>query len=340
VSELVREVLDEFGAAARALMFDYLPDVEPRRYLYDLCADYPSRGGRAMRPSLCIASARAFGRSTEEALLTAVSIELMHNAMLIHDDVEDESEQRRGKPALHVQEGIPIAINAGDMLSLLSMRPLLDNIEVLGHGLALQLLNATERMARESAEGQAMELGWRRDNPTDITEDQYLLMVLKKTCWLATIHPLQAGAMIGAGPTAPLAAIERFGFLLGTAFQIQDDLLNLEGDQERYGKELAGDIYEGKRTLMLIRLFSLATAAEKERLHAFLGQSRQERSGHDVQWVLGRMDYYGCVEHARLYAQALAGAARHEFSLAFGALPLTREKRFIESLPVWVIERS
>src|SRR5215217_2283821 len=123
-SSLVSSVLQEYGDTTRAVLFDYLPAKEPRRYLYDLAADYPQRGGRAFRPSLCIATARAFGAPLDTAIPTAASIELLHNAMLIHDDIEDESEQRRGKPALHVSAGIPLAINAGDMLSVLSLRPL------------------------------------------------------------------------------------------------------------------------------------------------------------------------------------------------------------------------
>src|SRR5580700_2260923 len=140
------------------------------------------------------------------------------------------------------------------MLSLLSMRPLLDNRRRLGPWLSLRILEETERMARESAEGQAMELGWRRDNVTGVTEADYLEMVLKKTCWLATIHPSRVGALIGTGGAAPLEPFIRFGFLVGAAFQIQDDLLNLVGDAQAYGKELGGDIREGKRTLMLIHL--------------------------------------------------------------------------------------
>src|SRR5215831_12233791 len=118
--KLVSSLLREYGEATRSILFDYLPAADPRRYLYDLVADYPRRGGRAFRPSLCIATARAFGTPMEIALRTAVSIELIHNAMLIHDDIEDESEQRRGKPTMHVTHGVPMAINAGDMLSLLA----------------------------------------------------------------------------------------------------------------------------------------------------------------------------------------------------------------------------
>jgi len=337
--ELVPAMLREYGEATRARLFAYLPVAEPRRYLYDLAADYPRRGGRAFRPSLCIATARAFGRSLEDALLTAVSIELMHNAMLIHDDIEDGSEQRRGKPAMHVAEGIPLAINAGDMLMLLSLKPLLDNQRVLGPWLSLRVLEETERMARESAEGQALELGWRRDNVAHVSEADYLEMVLKKTCWLATIHPSRVGALIGTGGGADLDAFIRFGFLVGAAFQIQDDLLNLVGDAHSYGKELGGDLHEGKRTLMLIRLFEEGTAAERERLQDILGRPREQRTLADVRWMRDLMDRYHCIDYARQVAHGLAGAALHDFSRLYGHLPDSRDKQFIEALPFWVIER-
>jgi geranylgeranyl diphosphate synthase type II len=338
--QLVAAVLREYGDATRAALFDYLPVAEPRRYLYDLVADYPRRGGRAFRPSLCIATARAFGSSLADAIQTAVSIELMHNAMLIHDDIEDESEQRRGRPAMHITEGVPISINVGDTLSLLSMRPLLDNQRTLGPFLSLRLIEETERMARESAEGQALELGWRRDNVTTVAESDYLVMVLKKTCWLATIHPSRVGALIGARGLVDVEPFIRFGFFLGAAFQIQDDLLNLVGDAQAYGKELGGDIHEGKRTLMLIRLFEVATARERTRLQTMFGLPRSRRTDADVRWVRERMDAYACIDYARQVAHGLAGAAHHEFTRLFGGLPDSRDRRFIQALAAWVIQRT
>jgi geranylgeranyl diphosphate synthase, type II len=333
-AELVVSVLEEYSARTRSLLFDYLPQGQPSRYLYDLLPDYPRRGGRGMRPSLCIATARAFGAPIEAALRTAVSIELMHNAMLIHDDIEDESDQRRGKPTLH------IALNVGDMLALVAMRPLYDNRQSLGPQLTLRLLEETDRMARESAEGQALELGWRRDNPTDITEADYLEMVLKKTCWLATIHPGRTGALIAGVDAAAMDGFIRFGFFLGAAFQIQDDLLNLIGDAQRYGKELGGDILEGKRTLMLIRLFEQATPDERERLHGFLALPRNERPQADVHWVREGMDRYGCIDYARQVAHGLAGSAHYEFEQLYRQVPDSRDRRFIEALPAWTIQRA
>lgn len=317
----------------------YLPAREPRRHLYDLVTDYPSRGGKMMRPSICIANARAFGGRLEDALNTACSLELLHNALLIHDDIEDESEERRGLPTMHVEHGVPIAINVGDTLTLLSLRPLIENQSALGGSLALQVLEETEHMARESAEGQAIELGWRRDNSTDVREADYLEMVLKKTCWLATIHPCRTGALIGTRGQVDTDRFIRFGFFLGAAFQIQDDLLNLVADPH-YGKERDGDLWEGKRTLMIIRLFQESTSEERERLARTLSLARADKCASEVAWIRERMDAYGCIDYARQVAFGLAGAALEEFYAVYQGLPDSRDRSFIEGLCTWVFERS
>ncbi len=337
---LVPAVLEEYGEITRSVLQDYLPSWEPRRHLYDLLADYPARGGKMMRPSLCIATARAFGAPAELAVRSAVSIELLHNALLIHDDIEDGSEERRGQPTMHRLHGVPVAINVGDTLGLMSLRPLLDNRIEIGHRLAMRILEETERMARESAEGQAIELGWRRDNVCDLDDADYFLMILKKTCWLASIHPSRVGALIGTGDGIDLDAFVRFGFFVGAAFQIQDDLLNLEGASQDYGKERDGDLWEGKRTLMLIRALQESTDAERRRISQILGRRRAERGAREIRWLRRLMDRYDCIEYARQVAHGLAGAALHEFSLLYGGLPESRDKRFIESLVTWVFQRT
>src|SRR5271169_51286 len=155
-SGLVPAMLREYGDLTRATLTTYLPSREPRRYLYDILSDYPQRGGKMMRPSMCIAAARLFGAQLEDAINTAVAIELLHNALLIHDDIEDGSEKRRGRPTLHVLHGMPLALNAGDTLTLMSLRPLLENRIQIGERLTLRIVQETERMALTSAEGQAM----------------------------------------------------------------------------------------------------------------------------------------------------------------------------------------
>ena len=338
-ASLVPEMLAEYGELTRSTLQRYLPEREPRRYLYDLVADYPTRGGKMMRSGICIAAARAFGGSLEEALCSAVSVELLHNALLIHDDIEDESEERRGRPTMHLLHGVPLALNAGDTLTLLSLRPLFDNYEQLGAELSLQILEETERMAMESAEGQALELGWRRDNVSDVDAEDYLGMVLKKTSWLATIHPLRVGALIGTRGRVDPDALIPFGFLLGAAFQIQDDLLNLCAENG-YGQERDGDLWEGKRTLPLIHLLGQCAPDERERVGATLGRARQDKSAGEVAWLRARMDAYGCIEYARQIAQGIAGAALEEFDAAFRHVPDSRDRRFFEGLATWILERS
>ncbi len=332
-------MLREYGDLTRAALTKYLPSREPRRYLYDLLSDYPQRGGKMMRPSICIAAARMFGAPLENAMHTAVAIEILHNALLIHDDIEDGSEKRRGRPTLHLLHGVPLALNAGDTLTLMSLRPLLDNRARIGERLTLRVIEETERMARECAEGQAMELGWRRYNTTDIRDADYLEMVLKKTCWLATIYPIRVGALIGSRDSANLDPFMRYGFFLGAAFQIQDDLLNLVGD-DGYGKEVNGDIWEGKRTLMLIHTIQESTAVERSRLSTILCRPREGRSLSEVRWIRRLMNKYGCTEYARKIAHGLAGAALHEYSLISAGLPDSRDKQFLEQIVTWVIERT
>lgn len=339
--DLVPAVLAEYGERTRAALEEYLAPREPRRHLYDLVADYPRRGGRMLRPSLCIATARAFGAPADDAVRSAVALELFHNAFLVHDDVEDESTTRRGLPTLNASHGVAMAVNVGDALSLMALRALLDNRALLGPWLTMQVFEEAERMARESVEGQAMELGWRRDNVLQLDDADYFVMVLKKTCWYTTIYPLRVGGLIGTRGRIDLDdRFLRFGFFLGAAFQIRDDLLNLEGDEVRYGKELSGDLLEGKRTLMLVHLLRSASAVDRARLGAFLGRPRAERGIADVTWLRQAMDDAGSLEYARQVAHGLAGAARHEGEQLLDALPDSIDRRFVQALPTWVLSRT
>lgn len=338
--DLVPELLAEYGEATRAILHRYIPNREPRRHLYDLVTDYPTRGGRALRPALLLAAGRAFGAPLELLMPSAAGLELLHNAFLIHDDIEDESDQRRGRPALHQLHGTPLAINAGDALLLLALRPLLDNWTLLGAATAGEVLREVLTTATESLEGQATELGWRRDNALDLDDADYFRMTLKKTAWYTAILPLRVGALIASRGTADVERFVRLGFFLGCAFQIQDDLLNLQGDPVRYGKEIAGDLLEGKRTLMLIHVLRHTSAGDRARLEAFLLRSRQDRSAEEAGWLVRTMERAGSIEHARRTAHALAGAARHEFARAFAGAADSRDARFIEELPTWVLSRA
>jgi geranylgeranyl diphosphate synthase type II len=113
----------------------------------------------------------------------------------------------------------------------------------------------------------------------------------------------------------------------------------LVGDRT-YGKERDGDLWEGKRTLMLLRLFRESSAADRERLRSIMRADRNERVAADVVWMRAQMDHHGCIDYARRYAHRLAGAAMHEYSVVFARLPDSRDKRFLEEMVTWVIERN
>lgn len=247
--------------------------------LRELVLEYPSRGGKALRPALSIAVCLGLGGHLDAILPTAATLELYHNAFLIHDDIEDESWWRRGKPALHIDHGIPIAVNVGDAMLSLSLQPLLDNVERIGLGPALRILRAVAHMTRQTVDGQAIELNWVRSNTWRLDDTDYLRMVELKTSWYSFITPLQAGAIAGGAAPEHVTALECFGRHLGAAFQITDDLLNLRAVPEDYGKEIGGDLWEGKRTLMLLHALRCAPPAEREHAVHILGKRRPGAGG-------------------------------------------------------------
>lgn len=337
---LVRSFLDHYRDLTLKALLSYVPEREPRKYLYNLVTDYPIRGGKAFRPSLCMASCAAWGGDPLDALRSSVSLELFHNAFLVHDDIEDGSEDRRGRPTMHAEFGVPIAVNVGDAMNVLSIRPLMDNLKHLGEKLAWKVFTEIEHMVRESVEGQAMELGWVHENVIDLGPQDYLRMILKKTCWYTCIHPVRIGAIIGSDGEVDPDRFNRFGYYMGAAFQIQDDILNLYGEHAKYGKEIGGDIWEGKRTLILIHALNHCTPRQRARMRRFLSRPRRERSAKEVQWVYSVIEQHGSLTYSRSVARYLAGAALKEFADSFTGAKDTPEKQFLEQIILYMIERD
>ena len=317
-----------------------LPTREPRRYLYDLISGQLSHVGKGLRPALCIATCRAFGGSIEQALPSAVTIELLHNAFLVHDDIEDGSLYRRNRATLYIEEGVPIAVNVGDAMNAISIGSLTENIPILGAELAYRIFHEAQHLVLQSVEGQALELGWTRDNFFDLTEDDYLRLVLKKTCWYTCIHPCRIGALIGTAGAVDADRFNLFGFLLGAAFQIQDDILNLVGDKTQYGKEILGDIWEGKRTLMLVHTLRECTADEREQLGRVFSVAREQRTEQDVEWVFRLFKRYGSIDFARATLRQVVQAALDEFDVAYRDAPPSADRDFIRELIPFLGERD
>jgi geranylgeranyl diphosphate synthase, type II len=334
------ELLAHYREQVLPRIRELIPTNRHRDTLYGLMLEYPLREGKGFRPALCLAVCQACGGRAEDALDTAAALEMFHNAFLIHDDIEDGSENRRGDPTLHTKYGIAIATNVGDGLNMLAMRTLLRNTRTLGLERALTLMFEVERMARESTEGQSMELDWVRFNRADLTPADYLRMTRKKTCWYTCIAPLRVGALIANVRPALLGAFIPLGFKIGAAFQIQDDVLNLTAQESLYGKEIAGDIAEGKRTLSVIHLIKHAGAPARKRIMEIYGCKRAEKSRDDITFVLECMEHYGSISFASSVARRLAESAERTFSRQFAWIAPSPYRSFLEEMIYYMIDRQ
>ena len=335
----VEDRLREVGRAVRRTMLDAMPDGEPVQWLYGPMREYPSRPGKALRPALCLSAGRAFGATSEELLGIAVAIELLHNAFLVHDDVADGSEMRRGRPTLSATYGLAAALNAGDGLAIVAGQVLRRATRRLDRDLADLVWGEFDTMAMRTLEGQATEVGWQLDNVEDLGPEDYLHLIMHKTCWYTTIHPLRVGAIVGSGGTVELGPLVRFGFHFGAAFQIRDDLLNLVGDEQTYGKEILGDIYEGKRTLPLMHLVSVATGKDRALVRDYLRLTRSERTSELVAAVRRMMDDYGSITFTGEYAEGILFVAEECFEQAFADARPGPDLDFLRSLVPYVWAR-
>ncbi len=299
----------------------------------------PTRGS-GCRPGLCMAPARALGAAAPGAVPFAAALEMLHDAFLVHDDIEDGSESRRGEPAMHVAHGLPLALNAGDAMLALSTRIFREGARPLAPHDASSLLEEFDHLLMQSLEGKAMELGWIRDNNCSFSDDDYLRLVLKKTSYYSFIHPCRIGAVLARGGGYDLARFDRFGSLLGAAFQIQDDVLNLAGDRAKYGKEIGGDLWEGKRTLVLAHLLRQVDADDAQRITALLGQPRSTKAAADVDWLHDLTRARGSIDYARQAARELAEAAQQELPRAFADAHEGPDLDFVRKLVSYCVERD
>ncbi|BBZ45205.1 geranylgeranyl diphosphate synthetase [Mycobacterium parmense] len=335
----VEDRLREVARSVRRSMLDAMPDGEPVAWLYGPMRDYPSRPGKALRPALCLSAGRAFGGNPDDLLGIAVAIELLHNAFLVHDDIADGSEMRRGRPTLAAAHGLAVALNAGDGLAIVANQVLRRAARRLDRDLADLVLAEFDTMAMRTLEGQATEAGWQADDVESLGPEDYLELIMHKTCWYTTIHPLRVGAMVGSGGTADLDPLVRFGFHFGAAFQIRDDLLNLIGDERVYGKEILGDLYEGKRTLALVHLAATARGEDRTVLKDYLRRTRVQRSEVLVRTIRALMDDYGSIAFTREYAEGILLVAEQCFERAFAQARPGPDLDFLRALVPYVWAR-
>ena len=306
-------------------------DIE--RYLYAPLSAFTANAGKRHRPLICMLAATAVGGSFESARSAAAAIEHFQSGALIHDDIADNGQLRRGKPCMHLTEGTGLAINCGDLALTMVTKTVLDD-PTLESDVKLRVLHELTEMIVRTIEGQALDLGWVRDERFDISVDDYLDMATHKTAFYSGATPLAAGAIIGGGSDEQIEALRAFGLHTGLAFQIQDDLLNLVGTKEAANKDFRTDITEGKRTLVVVHALQNAAPEARERLVEIL--SSKERDPEVLAEAVAIMEETGSIDYARTFAEDLTLNAKARLA---GALPPSQYRDLLVSMADWFVNR-
>lgn len=308
---------------------------------YDGLWDYNLRGGKRLRPALCMLSCSMFGGDESNAMPTARALELLQNFLLVHDDIQDESEMRRGKPCLHKTIGVGSAINVGDGLYAYAWQSLMENKALIGATRSLAVFNEFTRQTLVTAEGQALEMAWIRDGKWDVTEAEYFDLVNRKTANYTITTPLRMGAIIAGASKRHVDAFNQLGERMGQAFQIQDDVLNIAAAADKgYGKESLGDLYEGKRTLLLVHLLKKLKGSERDSVLVSLSKPRSAKTPEEMERVAKMLVEKGSMDYAKKVAAELAAKANAAFDKKFSDVPENESKAAIRTLFDFIITRE
>ncbi len=234
--------------------------------------------GKRLRPKLVLLGCALCGGDPAKALPAGMAMELLHNFTLIHDDIMDNADKRRGKPTVYRKWGIPLAILSGDMafglayeqLQHYAVDPEMDKLQFS------RILKHFQKAVREVCEGQAYDIQFEEE--VDVSMDAYLKMIRQKTAALLSAS-LAIGGTISGGTFEQIDHLAQLGTDAGLAFQIQDDLLDVIADPTKFGKKVGGDIREGKKTWLMITALQRASAADRSMLAGVI----QSKSASDTQ---------------------------------------------------------
>ena len=304
------------------------------RQLYDAALHLIKAGGKRLRPFIVVTVARGLGAPMESALPFAAGVELIHNFTLIHDDIIDRDEFRRGVPTVHKLWGEPFAIIAGDLLFAKAF-------EIMGEacerGVSPQRVarayRVLARATRIVAEGQALDMLF--EDLESVSVDDYLDMVYRKTGALFEASAVLGGLVV-TDDEETINALAEYGKNLGIAFQIRDDILGLVGDEKTLGKPVYSDIREGKKTILVIYALSRLDEEQREKLLSTLGKRNASRE--ELEEAAKLILDAGALDYAESVMKDYAGRARTALSkIEF----VDREAaRLLEELIDFVIRRS
>jgi geranylgeranyl diphosphate synthase, type II len=254
---------------------------EPISYLMQL-------GGKRMRPVLVLVATELFGGQVSKALDAAIGIEIFHNFTLMHDDIMDKAPLRRGKPTVHIKWNESAAILSGDVMFVEAYK-LMIKVE---DSILRDVLAIFSETASGVCQGQQADMNF--ENRNDVSLPQYIEMIRQKTAVLLA-GSMQIGALIGGAAKDQAKLLYEFGENLGLAFQLQDDILDVYGDPEKFGKQVGGDILSNKKTFMLIKAKELAKGDIANELNHWI-----ERSDNPLAKVQAITDIYNQLEVRKL----------------------------------------
>jgi len=293
---------------------------EEDKFFWDSLSDYPKRQGKYVRGTLIMLVCEALGIDEKKAALTAAAMQASEDWILVHDDLEDGSLERRGKPALHKIVGASQAINAGDALHIIMWQMLRDNEKTLGTKKTFTVMDEMRKMLMRTTLGQSVEMKWMQENSTKLTDEDIFFVMGGKTTYYTICGPLRLGGIIAGLNQKQLDAFFEFGIPLGQCFQIKDDLLDITSDFQGLKKQVGNDIYEGKRTIMLMHLLRNASEEDKEKIVKILGKTREQKTEQEVKHIISKMHEYGSIRHAEQKAEELKNQAMEKFEEKLGFL--------------------
>ncbi len=246
----------------------YLRDLTYSRHpkgLYDPIEYVLSLGGKRIRPTLMIMAYELFKKNADSILDQAAGVEIYHNFTLLHDDLMDCADKRRGNPTVHIKWDSNTAILSGDAMTVLAYQ-YLSNCDDQYLSKVLEIFNKT---ATEICEGQELDMEFEQRN--DVTEEEYIDMIRLKTAVLLAAS-LKIGAILGGASDKDAEQLYQFGIQIGLAFQLQDDYLDVYGNVKNFGKNIGGDILCNKKTYLLIKALSVADDAQQKELGKWLSK--------------------------------------------------------------------
>ena len=262
--------------------------------------------GKRVRPLLLLLSCEALGGATQDALPAAAAVELMHNFTLVHDDIMDHDQTRRGRPTVHHKWDTNAAILAGDGLMVLAFKSLLQTESRR----LKQMCQVFTDGLYEICEGQAIDSEFECDDK--VTMARYEDMILKKTARLLAVCA-QIGGLVADASHAKIELLKRFAEHLGMAFQIQDDLLDITVEQARLGKDYGSDVKQRKRTFLYIYTMTHGTATHRQTLREIFRKS--EIAPPDVHVVRDTFEAAGTLAATQQAVQAHLAIARRQLEL-------------------------